>query len=327
MEEHKEELEKGQKIDTRLVCGFLDAGKTTYIQDCILNDYYHKYGTTLVLVFEQGEEEYDTAALLEKRTHVVFYDDGQDAAAFCLENIKRVQPGRIYVEMNAMMTDLTVRLPEIMNVTYVSTWIDWATLKLYYANFAPMLSQMVSISHQVTFRGCPSKGLLAPYGQAFRLMNHKAVYLRQDPMGYHEKAFDLFLPFSLESEKITVDEGSFLPLWLDAADHPEHYEGKILEFTDPMELRRINAGGPLLAGRIVMTCCMADLQFMSFELAEDESLPEGGWILLEARAQTAAGEYGRRYLRLEVLRHRACAPPRNLILSVRDQASAKETQK
>ena len=117
MEEHKEELEKGQKIDTRLVCGFLDAGKTTYIQDCILNDYYHKYGTTLVLVFEQGEEEYDTAALLEKRTHVVFYDDGQDAAAFCLENIKRVQPGRIYVEMNAMMTDLTVRLPEIMNVS------------------------------------------------------------------------------------------------------------------------------------------------------------------------------------------------------------------
>ena len=46
---------EGQSVETRLVCGFLDAGKTTYIQDCILHDYFHKYGETLILSTEDGE--------------------------------------------------------------------------------------------------------------------------------------------------------------------------------------------------------------------------------------------------------------------------------
>ena len=39
----------GSGIDTRLVCGFLNAGKTTYIQDCIFNDFFHRYGSVLIL--------------------------------------------------------------------------------------------------------------------------------------------------------------------------------------------------------------------------------------------------------------------------------------
>ena len=37
----------GNGIETRLVCGFLDAGKTHYINDCIRNDRFHRYGTPL----------------------------------------------------------------------------------------------------------------------------------------------------------------------------------------------------------------------------------------------------------------------------------------
>ena len=49
-----------------------------------------------------------------------------------------------------------------------------------------------------------------PYS-AFRLMNPDASYLRQDPMGYHEKAFSLFLPFSLDEDEITITEDWYLP--------------------------------------------------------------------------------------------------------------------
>ena len=71
-----------QKIDTRLVYGFLEAGKTYFIQDCILQDYFHKYGTTLILCFEQGEQEYDTDILLEKKTTVVYYEGEKDISCF-----------------------------------------------------------------------------------------------------------------------------------------------------------------------------------------------------------------------------------------------------
>ena len=325
-------------IETRLVCGFLDAGKTSYISDCIRNDYFHKYGTTLILCFEQGEEAYDEAFLAERRTFAAYHEEGQDVRAFCEDAIARVRPDRIYAEMNLMMPGLREQFPESMKVSFVCAFIDWATLPLYLKNFRQMIGQMVAGAHQIVFRGCPSKELLAPYSQTFRLMNAKASYLRQDPMGYHEKAFDLFVPFPLDAPEITVGRKEYLPLWLDALDHPEHYDGKRLRFTDPLELRLRDDGSPA-AGCVVMTCCMADLQFLSFPLDADaadteksasgnareispadtaepgKTVPErNGWFSFDALAVVGSGDYGRRLLKLRPENFLPAQPPAELIL-------------
>ncbi len=303
-----------RSIETRLVYGFLDAGKTTYIRNCIRNDFFHKYGSTLILCFEQGEETYDPDAMREKRTSVAYYDENEDVGAFCISCIEKYRPDRIYVEMNAMLPELREQLPACMHVSFASAWIDWKTFPLYFVNFRPMIGRMAAASQQVTFRGCPSKELLAPYSQAFRLMNPKASYLRQDPMGYHEKAFDLFLPFSLEEEEITITKDRYLPFWLDALDHPEHYEGKTLCFPDPLELRRSDPNGPWSAGRVVMSCCMADLQFMGFELRMDPASPEGGWITFKAQAAIGQDTYGQKKLTLRPESVRPAPPPKYAIL-------------
>lgn len=307
-------------IETILVYGFLDAGKTTYIRDCIRNDYFYRYGDTLILCFEQGEETYDPETLSERRSSVAYYDGEEDVGAFCMRSIEAYHPDRIYVEMNTMTEELRERLPACMRVTYAVTWIEWATLKLYFVNFRQMINRMVAASQQITFRGCPSKELLEPYSQDFRLMNRRASYLRQDPMGYHEKAFDLFLPFSPEAAEITVSEELYLPFWLDAFDHPEHYDGKTIRFADPLELRQGGDGGPWSAGRVVMICCMADLQFMAFELEADHCVSDGGWAAFDAVAAVGTGEYGRRVLRLRPDNIRYAPAPKNLILNSRGQA-------
>lgn len=302
-------------IDTHIVYGFADAGKTTYIRDCIMNDYFYKYGTTLILCFEQGKESYDEEALLERNTHVSYYRDHQNIGDFCSEAIDSCHPGRIYVEMNTKLPSIRRKLPEVMNVTSTVTRIDWSAIDSFFAANRQLISQMVSESQQITFRGCPSRELLAPYSQDFRLMNHKASYLRQDPMGYHEKAFDLFVPYSLEKDEITISAKDYLIFWLDAADHPEHYEGKLLCFPDPLELRHVKSNVSYSAGRVVMTCCMADLQFMSFELtATDKGLSEGGWITMEAFGRVTADEYGRKVLKLEPEQLSPAAAPESAIL-------------
>lgn len=313
----------GREIDTRLVYGFLDAGKTTYIRECIQNDYFYKYGTTLILCFEEGEETYDEDALRQRNASVAYYDGQEDVGAFCLRSIAAFRPDRIYVEMNAMLPGLRDRFPECMSVTFAVTWLAWDTLALYFANFRQMIQQMVAASQQVTFRGCPSKELLSPYSQAFRVMNQKASYLRQDPLGYHEKAFDLFLPFSLAEQEIPIPREHFVPLWLDALDHPEHYEGKTLRFTDPLELRR-SEDGTCLAGRVVMVCCMADLQFMAFALADGADAGEGGWAVFDALALTETDAYGRRRVRLQPGALQSAPPPDALILDVKAPAARED---
>ncbi len=304
-----------KKIDTRLVYGFLDAGKTTYISDCIQNDYFHKYGTTLILSFEEGEEVYDPDLLSDKNAFVAYYDRNEDISEFCLRNIKDRDPDRIYVEMNSMTGGLREKLPADMDISFALTLIDFKTFGSFYTNYTQMIKEMVTDSGQVIFRDCPSKDLLTPYAQAFRLMNPKASYLRRDPLGYHEKAFDLFLPFSLDEDEIRISEENYLPFWLDAFDHPEHYDGKTLDLTGPLEVRDVHKDGSFNVGRVVMTCCMADLQFMGFEVTESPDTPEGGWITLRARAEIQKDQYGQKKLKLKADRINRVPAPGNLVLS------------
>ena len=107
-----------KETDTRLVYGFLDAGKTTYIKETIRDDRFYKHGSTLIICFEKGEEKYDEAALAEKRVRVVYYDRNKDVAGFCLECIEEYQPDRIYVEMNTMIPELRDCFPDCMRVTF-----------------------------------------------------------------------------------------------------------------------------------------------------------------------------------------------------------------
>ena len=102
--------------------------------------------------------------------------------------------------------------------------------------------------------------------------------------------------------------------WLDAYEHPEHYEDKLLRFTDPLELRVDEEGW--FAGRVVMTCCMSDLQYMSFELTgtATENL-RAGWATIEAYGRLAEGSYGQQILIVELKSlSRAPAPTEDLVL-------------
>ena len=317
-----------KEIDTRLVYGFLDAGKTTYIKEIIRDDRFYKYGSTLIICFEKGEEQYDEEELAEKNTKVAYCDRKSDIPGFCMRSIEEHQPDRIYVEMNTMIPELRELLPDCMRVTFSAALIDWSTMPVYYTNFMQMMKQMVSESNQVTFRACPSNEMLEPYRQAFRLMNPEAVYLRQDPMGYHEKAFGIFLPFPLEESEITIDEKSYLPFWLDALDHPEHYEGKSIHFADPVELRKSEEDGSWRCGRIVMTCCMADLQFMSFGLEDNSSggdlkdanemaVTSSRWVTIDAYARTINDIYGQKKILLSANRICKADTPKAPILDGR----------
>ncbi len=301
-------------IDTRLVYGFLEAGKTTYIQDCIVHDYFHKYGTTLILCFEEGEESYDESLLSTFRTSAAYYEDGEDVTDFCLRMLEQYRPDRVYVEMNIMMDDLAGRFPSEMKPTFNVTLFDWATLGVCMANLKQHISTMVSASHQVIFRDCPSKELLAPYSQQFRVMNRTASYLRRDPMGYHEKAFDLFVPYSLDVPELEISAREYIPFWLDAHDHPEHYEGKRIRFTDPLEIRQDAPMPGYNAGRVVMTCCMADLQYMGFGLDVREEVGVK-WILADTEAFVGTDIYRRKYLKLRVKKYTAAPAPDELILN------------
>ena len=303
-------------VSTTLVQGFLDAGKTSYIQDCILHDFFHRRGSTLILCFEQGESDYDAAVLGQYRTDIAYYEGGEDITAFCLRNLEKYRPDRVYVEMNAMTDALREKLPSSMRIVFATTLIDGATLELYVRNMRQLLQNMIVGADSVTFRGCPDREQLAPYSQLFRLMNRRAAYLWESPMGYHERAFDIFVPFDLEQAELIIGETDYVPFILDALASPGHYEGKTLRFLCQADIPE-GTEDRFIAGRTVMTCCMADLQFMGLPCLRPDGVPlrQRAWIELTARAALTSDPYGQKTLTLNPVTVTPAAPPENRILN------------
>lgn len=304
-----------RSIRTTLVGGFLDAGKTTYIQDCIANDFFHRRGSTLILCFEQGETEYDPALLARTRTDAAYYEGGEDITAFCTRCIGQFRPDRIFVEANAMTGAPRGRLPSVMKQVFSAVLIDGTTLPLYAANMRQLLQDLVAGADQVIFNRCETRDMLAPYSRLFRLMNRRASYLWESPMGYHEKAFDVFVPFDLDRPELELREEDYIPFILDALSCPGHYDGKTIRLLCQAEARE-ETGRTFLAGRTVMTCCPADLQFLGLpcEQPPGHAVRPGSWLDLTARAALMPGPYGQKQLVLSPLSVTETAPPAGRIL-------------
>ena len=51
------------RVPIYLITGFLESGKTTFLRFTLDQDYFQIDGKTLLILMEEGEEEYDTKAL------------------------------------------------------------------------------------------------------------------------------------------------------------------------------------------------------------------------------------------------------------------------
>lgn len=322
-----------ESIRTHVVTGFMDAGKTSFIQELIFRDYFHKreHGKTLVIVFEEGEIGYDEEHLLEFRTEVVYWEGG-DIAAFLSDAIRTHQPDRIFVEANCMMEELMEKLKCSLSVNAVTMLIDASTLDLYYLNMLQLLQDMVKSADPVIFNRAEKKAQLEPYSTPFRLMNQRAGFLWESPMGYSEKVFGNALPFDRMQQHICLSEADYPLFYLDALEYPEHYAGKELEMDVQIlyeESAQESHAEPLgeegerepecKAGRTVMTCCMNDIQFLGFRLGNQKSLPEDkSFVHLTAKASVVFDPYYKRNrLMLTPLSAEKIPVPSQLVLAVR----------
>ena len=87
-------------IPVYLVAGFLDAGKTNFING-ILEDGFARQDPTLLLCCEEGEEEYEQNAL--DNVTVITIEDEEDLKCSYLKELeKQYHPKQVLIEYNGM---------------------------------------------------------------------------------------------------------------------------------------------------------------------------------------------------------------------------------
>ena len=66
---------KNRELPVYMFTGFLEGGKTTFIQESLEDDRFNSGERTLLLVCEEGVEEYNTSSFNGNNVHIKIVED------------------------------------------------------------------------------------------------------------------------------------------------------------------------------------------------------------------------------------------------------------
>ena len=84
-----------------MINGFLESGKTEFIQYTLSQPYFQSNDKTLLIVCEEGEIEYDEEILKKSNTIMELIEEEEDFTSQTLISLeKKHRPSRIIIEYN-----------------------------------------------------------------------------------------------------------------------------------------------------------------------------------------------------------------------------------
>ena len=163
-------------IPVYLVAGFLDSGKTNFING-VLEDGFARQDKTLLLRCEEGEEEYNAQAL-DNVTVVDIEDEGDLTCSRMKELEKKYRPKQVLIEYNGMwQMERLYRevLPANWVLYQIMTFVEAGTFELYAKNMGQLMMEKITNADLLVFnRATPE------LREALRKRNLRMVNRRTD---------------------------------------------------------------------------------------------------------------------------------------------------
>ena len=289
---------QGEGIPVFLINGFLESGKTSFIQYTMNQDYFKTEGNTLLLLCEEGEKEYDPIELAKLNTTPIYMKEITEFQADKLQELSnQYKPERILIEWNGMWNqdDLyngpmseavlakqqnrepkySVSMPKDWFLYQVITIVDGSTLKMYLSNMRSFLGQMLRNAELCIVNRCDnlSNEDMVDFRRKLRAMGQNAMIMMEDKDGeIPQSALPEELPYDISQDKIAISDNDYGTWFLDCMDNPERYLGKELSFTAMVLKRKNMPESEFIPGRMAMTCCAQDMSFLGFIAKGDKKV-------------------------------------------------------
>lgn len=277
------------RVPIYLITGFLESGKTTFLRFTLDQDYFQIDGKTLLILMEEGEEEYDTKALAKNNTVVEVIEKEEDLTTERLEAMEIIhQPDRVIIEYNGMWLVsrfYDMKLPFGWGVEQQITCVDGSTFQVYMANMKSIFMDMVKYTDMVVFNRCKREDPLANYRRSIKVSNQSAEVIFEDEEGEIDDIFGDQMPFDVNAPVIEIPPEDYGIWFVDAMDHPDTYVGKTVRFKGRVMKPRGMGSKFFVPGRIAMTCCADDTTFLGFvcKSAFAPKLKEKEWVEVTAK--------------------------------------------
>lgn len=271
-----------------LFLGFLESGKTKFIQETLEDKRFNNGERTLLLVCEEGEEEYEPSKYPSKNVFIRTIEDKSELNEANLQRmVDECKAQRVVIEFNGMwlINDLFEAMPEGWAIYQVMFFADASTFLSYNANMRSLVVDKLNICELVVFNRMEKTLDPQEFHKIVRGVSRRAeiAYEYTDGTVAYDDIEDP-LPFDVEADHIVIEDNDYALFYRDIMEEPKKYDGKTVTFKG-MAARNPKFPGDVFAlGRNVMTCCVEDIRYCWFvcETGDEEKLKERGWFIAKA---------------------------------------------
>lgn len=277
-----------KEIPVYIFMGFLGAGKTKFAKETLMEQDFTEGQRTLLLVAEDGEEEYNAEALKEKNIFLEEISEETLTEEHLLELGKKYAPQNVMIEYNGMWEldkIFNVRVPKGWTVVQVISFVDATTFDIYVANMKKIMMDELRNADMIIFNRCDENTKMAEYRRSIRAVNRRAQVIFEGKDGKQMIGDEeVVLPYDLDKDEIILQDEDFGIFYIDAADNPDKYVGKKIKTKAQVFHPSSYPANTFVPGRFAMTCCAEDIQFVGFKSYSDKAkdFEDREWVVVEA---------------------------------------------
>ena len=279
-----------QIIPIYIVAGFLDSGKTTLIHNMLDDESFSRGQKTLLVVCEEGMEEYDEEKLKAQKVTLHMVDSAEEMTPAMFVDLNRQhKPERVIIEYNNVFTMEklnTMRLPLHWELVQVITMVDAKTYDNYINNMRQLMTDPMKNSDLILFNRVEEGMPISTWRRQLRAMNSSTTILFEYADGHTDDGVsDEDLPYDMKADVIDITDEQFGLFYLDAMDHPRRYDGKTVRIKGQAFADSGVPKGFFRFGRLAMTCCANDIACLALLCRGDIKPSDTKWYTLTAKAQ------------------------------------------
>lgn len=289
------------ELPVYLFTGFLEAGKTKFIQETLEDSRFHKGERTLLVLCEEGVEEYAPEQFCAPN---VFLRTVEDEADFTAENLsamqREVNPERILIEYNGMwlLDTLYSNMPEGWIVAQEFLFCDATTFLTYNANMRQLMVDKIKSAELVVLNRYRADMDRMAMHKVIRGVSRRCdiAYEYADGKVEYDDIEDP-LPFDIEAPVVNIEDRDYAIWYRDMSEEPKKYNGKTMRFKGRCLVRKNVPKGSFIIGRHIMTCCVEDIQFAGIICNWDkaDTVRDDEWVILTATLENKFHRaYGRK---------------------------------
>lgn len=285
-------MNNAREIPVYLFTGFIESGKTKFIQETFEDERFNNGENTLLLICEEGEEEYDASRFKGEmgNFHAEVVDSAEDLTVEFLSKLQeKYDVDRCIIEYNGMwmLDSLYSALPDGWLVYQEIMFADASTFLSYNANMRSLVYDKLKSCELVVFNRADSPNFdKKEFHKIVRAVSRKAniAYEYQNNEVEYDDIEDP-PPYNMNAPIIEIKDEDYAFWYADFAEKTDNYIGKTVRIRVQVAKNKNLQTGEMIVGRKMMVCCADDVQYKGMLCMCDkaEKFKSGDWAIITAK--------------------------------------------